>query len=298
VAGTEGAKTDQLHAISFGELASRRRRTRRWSRRRRSWCPDGQCDSVNQFLLVHIHSLGFLLRPADAGAWRTRHHTGGVSLRQIASPARVFDGADARARRPAKTTHEVAMIVLCRRPPFSVAPRREPPDPASTAVPSDVRQHCSRSRRHARDPERSTPLLYPLPLIDVADRSSACAMREARLASELPVASNRAYVPILGATARAPSAHAGVPGSTGRLIAGGHAVSRPPRLDRSRSRVGARIRRIIPAPRVTWGTSTKLLWDSRTFVHVLAVVVRDALPVRLFACPYSPPRVYPDILAL
>jgi hypothetical protein len=61
------------------------------------------------------------------------------------------------------------MIALCRGPPFSLTARREPPDPASTAVPSGARQHCLCSRRHARDPRRSTPL-YPLHLIDVADR--------------------------------------------------------------------------------------------------------------------------------
>lgn len=92
------------------------------------------------------------------------------------------------------------MIALCRRPPCCLAPRREPPDPSSTAVPSGVRQHCPRLRRHARDPRRSS-LLYPLHPIDVADRFSAYAMREARLATDWPVASNRAYVPILGAMA-------------------------------------------------------------------------------------------------
>jgi hypothetical protein len=81
------------------------------------------------------------------------------------------------------------MIALCRRPPCCLAPRREPPDPASTAVPSGVRQHCPRLRRHARDPRRST-LLYPLHPIDVADRFSACAMH-ARMATDSPIASDR-----------------------------------------------------------------------------------------------------------
>jgi hypothetical protein len=95
------------------------------------------------------------------------------------------------------------MIALCRRPPCCLAPRREPPDPASTAVPSGVRQHCPRLRRHARNPKRSS-LLYPLHPIDVADRFSACAMH-ARLATDLPIASDRAYVPILGAPSSARS---------------------------------------------------------------------------------------------
>jgi len=76
-------------------------------------------------------------------------------------------------------------------------PRREPPDLVSTAVPR-VRVCIARARAgNARDPGRSTPLLFPLPPIDVADRFSACAMH-ARLATDSPVGSNVAYVPILG----------------------------------------------------------------------------------------------------
>ena len=71
--------------------------------------------------------------------------------------------------------------------------------------PRGAHQHCPRLRRHARDPERSTPLRHPLPLIDVADRFSACAMREARLATDWPFAPNRAYVPIPGAPSPARS---------------------------------------------------------------------------------------------
>jgi len=44
---------------------------------------------------------------------------------------------------PLKRPHEVAMIALCRRTPFCVAPCREPPDPASTAVPSVKAQRCA-----------------------------------------------------------------------------------------------------------------------------------------------------------
>ena len=84
-------------------------------------------------------------------------------------------------------------------------PRREPPDLVSTAVPR-VRVCIARARAgNARDPERSTPLRHPLPLLDVADRFSACAMREARLATDWPFAPNRAYVPIPGAPSPARS---------------------------------------------------------------------------------------------
>ena len=69
LAGAEGAETDQLNALAFNDCL----------RHNRDECvdglargalayADGRCHGVNQFLLVHIHSLRFCLTSCHAGA--------------------------------------------------------------------------------------------------------------------------------------------------------------------------------------------------------------------------------------
>lgn len=88
LAGAEGAKADQLNTVAFGD-GSRHNGDKRVNGLAGGGlaCANGQCDSVNQFLLVHIHPLGVYLAPRRRGAWRTRHDTGGVGPRQPALAA-------------------------------------------------------------------------------------------------------------------------------------------------------------------------------------------------------------------
>ena len=97
LAGAEGAETNQLNALAFNDgLRHNRDECVDGLARGALAYADGRCHGVNQFLLVHIHSLRFCLTSCHAGAGGTRHLTGGVCPRQIAlprssTPLRVID---------------------------------------------------------------------------------------------------------------------------------------------------------------------------------------------------------------
>jgi hypothetical protein len=176
LAGAEGAKADQLNTVAFsnGLRHDGDKRVNGLAGRGLA-CADGQCDSVNQFLLVHIHSLRFYLtsrrRGCIASASRYRRRWSEANHMAVT----VFNNADMRP-----LDHENSGRIRRR--------RRFPrawPGGARTGVgmllTDDTQPVVLLASHHRRSPARY-----------------ACAARDTRQAIVLPATSDLPYIPILG----------------------------------------------------------------------------------------------------